>query len=87
MKKYEQADPESYGLTKKAELVKIGKNHIGIVKMRKSRIIMADGKKLLEIADKIIKKEPDVKISIITNAPVCSKTTAFLKEHNINFIS
>jgi hypothetical protein len=44
---------------------------------------MIDGKKLLELADKIRKVEPEVKISIITNAPVCSKTTAFLKEHSI----
>ncbi len=83
MKKHEQIDPEKYGLSKRVSLVKLGRNHIGIIKNRKSRIIMIDGKKLLKLADKICKVEPEVKISIITNAPVCSKTTVFLKEHSI----
>lgn len=86
MKNYEQIDPEKYGLPKKTSLVKIGKNHIGIVKNRKSRIIMSDGKKLLETAEKIRKTEPGIAISIITNAPLCSKTQAFLNEHSISFI-
>ena len=81
----EQLDPEKFGLSKRVELLKLGRNHIGIVKNRKSRIIMADGRKLLEIAEYIRKINPNYKISIITNAPVCSKTTDFLKEHYISF--
>ena len=79
----EQLDSEKFGLSKRVELLKLGQNHIGIVKNRKSRIIMADGRKLLEIAECIRKINPNYKISIITNAPVCSKTTALLKEHSI----
>ena len=41
----EQLDSEKFGLSKKVELLKLGQNHIGIVKNRKSRIIMADGRK------------------------------------------
>jgi len=79
-------DPKVYGLSSRTELKEIKKNHIAIVKMRKSRIIMKDGVKLLEDIKKIIAVNPKLSVSLLTNAPVCSKTSAFLGNHNIKII-
>ncbi|MCP4136533.1 MAG: hypothetical protein GY754_36525 [bacterium] len=76
-------DPKEFGLPSRTMIVSLGKNHIGIVKDRKSRIIMKDGEKLLELAEQIRSSNPGLKVSILTTAPVCSKTTAFLKEQGI----
>jgi len=75
-----------YGLNSRTIIIKIEKNHIGIVKNRKSRIIMKDGNKILELAKQIIKISPDTKVSLITNAPVCSKTAKYLLKNDIEVI-
>ena len=62
-------------------------NHIAIVKNRKSRIIMKDGEKILESAKQIQSVSPKTKVSLITNAPVCSKTTKYLFENGIKVIN
>ena len=72
-----------YGLKSRTLLVKIEENHIGIVKNRKSRIIMKDGNKILESAEQIKKVSPGTKVSLITNAPVCSKTEKYLLGNGI----
>jgi hypothetical protein len=79
-------DPKKFGLSSKTVVKQISKNHIAFVISRKSRIIMSDGKKILEKADKIRKIQPDSRISLKTSAPVCSKTIQFLKDHNIAVI-
>ena len=84
MEKY--IDPSIYGLPNKVVLTKINKNHIAIVKKRKSRIIMNDGKIILIQVNKIKKKEPDLNISLIISGPICSKTVNFLNSQNINII-
>jgi hypothetical protein len=47
---------------------------------------MSDGNKILEKAEKIIKDRPKARVSLKTSAPICSKTTAFLKEHKIEIM-
>ena len=79
-------DPKKYGLHPRTVIEDIGKDHFAIVIDRKSRIIMSDGKKILEKAEKIRSHNRAAKISLKTSAPLCSKTTAFLKENGIEIM-
>jgi len=64
----------------------VGPHQIRIVKRRKSRIIMKDGKQLLQQAQQIKKQFPDVTVEVATTAPVCSKTRAFLQGHGVRVV-
>ncbi len=44
---------------------------------------MKDGEGILAKAEKIKRHVPNAQISLVTSAPVCSKTEAFLEEHGI----
>lgn len=77
-----QLDPADYGLPPRTALFKRGAA-IVIYIDRKSRIIMKDGQKILEKAEKIEKAAPKTKIVVETTAPVCSKTARLLKENSI----
>ncbi len=57
-------------------------NNIYIVINRKSRIIMKDGIKILEMVKKINKVDRNKRVSVLTSAPVCSKTKQFLLDNN-----
>jgi len=81
-----RVDPKEFGITGKIIIEQKARNHYAIAISRKSRIIMADGRKLLEKFNLIKKAKPDVKLSLETTTPVCSKTTAFLKDHGIDII-
>jgi len=72
-----------FGLNSRIKLEQIAKNHIGIVKRIKSRIIQKDAQKIIEIAEAIQQKEADMKISLICNNNICSKSEALLKENKI----
>ena len=80
-------DSKKFGLPSRTVIQQISKNHFAFVISRKSRIIMSDGKKVLEKADKIKRIQPDSRISVKTSAPVCSKTIQFLKDNGIKIIS
>ncbi|MEN8261871.1 MAG: hypothetical protein ABFR82_00195 [Nitrospirota bacterium] len=79
-------DPKEFGLPPKTVIQQISKNHFAFVISRKSRIIMSDGRKILEKADKIKAIQPDSRISVKTSTPVCSKTIQFLKDNKIKVI-
>ena len=79
-------DPKIYGLPGRTVIQKIKKNHFALVKDRKSRIIMKDGIKILEQAGKIWESSPEIKISILTSAPLCSKTIDFLNDNKISIL-
>ena len=81
-----QIDPKDFGITGKTVIELVGRKHYAIVISRKSRIIMADGRKLLEKFKLIKKEKPGAKLSLQTTTPVCSKTAAFLKDHKIEII-
>ena len=49
----ESVDPKKFGLPARTVLEQITSNAIAIVMQRKSRIIMADGKKIIEKARRI----------------------------------
>ncbi len=79
--------PRKYGLSPRTAIGQLSQNHFIIIKERKSRIIMKDGNQILEQVNLIQHKEPKAKISLATNAPVCSKTTVFLQEHGIDILA
>ncbi len=80
-------ESSKYNLGSRTVLAEIENNHIAIVKNRKSRIIMKDGKKILETAKQIQSVSPKAKVSLVTNAPVCNKTTKYLLEKGIEVIN
>tara|TARA_B100001142_G_scaffold134382_1_gene135859 strand:- start:9275 stop:9478 length:204 start_codon:yes stop_codon:yes gene_type:complete len=59
---------------------------ITIVVDRKSRIIMKDGKRILDQAN-AIKKTDKRSVVLLTSAPVCGKTKSFLSNNNISIKS
>ncbi len=63
--------------------IKESRGKIYIIKERKSRIVMKDGEKIAALAQDIGAKNPGNKLIFKTNAPLCSKTRAFLEERNI----
>ena len=79
-------DPKKFGLSPRTVLGQLSPKHFVIIKDRKNRIIMKDGNQILEQFNLIKYVEPKVKISLATNAPVCSKTTTFLLENGIDIL-
>ena len=80
-------DPQKFGLSTRVVIGQLSENHFVIIKDRKSRIIMKDGRQVFEQIQLIKNYTPNSKISLATNAPVCGKTTAFLKEKGIKILS
>ncbi len=77
--------PTDYGLPAKTVLEQHGEA-ISIVIDRKSRIIMADGQKILAKVSTLRSYFPKSKFSLRTTAPVCSKTKLVFKENGILLI-
>jgi hypothetical protein len=81
-----KVSPKEFGLPTRTVLEQIDDNLIAIVMNRKSRIIMADGRKILEKARKIQEVQPALSVALKTTAPLCSKTIQFLKSEGIQLI-
>ena len=77
-------DPKEFGFPSRTILEQVDSKTIALVIDRKSRIIMADGKKILAKAEVIRKQCPDITVLLKTSAPVCSKTVQFLADEGIN---
>ena len=75
-------DPKKYGLNARTVLIENEQKEIIIVINRKSRIIMKDGRKILEKARKRQQQENKI-ISVSTEAPVCSKTKQHPQKNGI----
>ena len=75
-----------YGLNSRVKLEQLSENHIGIVKLIKSRIIQKDAHKIIEIADVIRETDSCIIVSLICNNNICSKSLALLKENRIEVI-
>jgi hypothetical protein len=76
-------DPRLFGLPPKTIVREIDKDTLAIVIDRKSRIIMADGRKILAKAAKIQEAKPGCRVVLKTTAPVCSKTLQYLAENGV----
>ena len=85
-KKIKLSNPKKFGLSSRAVLGQYSNNNWVLIKDRKSRVIMKDGRQILEQIQIIKNKEPKTKVSLATNAPVCGKTTKFLKERGIEIL-
>ena len=81
---FKKLDPQHYNLSSRTQLRENPSGEISIVIDRKSRIIMKDGRRILEQAEQIRAIHAQSTISVLTSAPVCSKTRVFLKEHSID---
>ena len=79
-------DPKSLGLHPRLLVAEIDKNTLAIIINRKSRIIMADGRKILANATKIKNSLSGKWVRVKTTAPVCSKTLQFLGNQGIEVI-
>ena len=80
-------DPKEFGLPPRTVIEQLEGDTIALVIDRKSRIFMADGKKILEKGNNIKKYRPSVNVVLKTTAPICSKTKAFLESHGVKLIS
>ena len=74
-------DPKTFNLNSKA-IIEEEKNTLTLVVSRKSRIIMKDGRRLLDQIRQI-KKVSNKEVLIFTTAPVCSKTKSFLNSNGV----
>ncbi len=83
MNEFKFVDPELFSLPSSTKIKHTGANQYDIVIERKSRIIMKDGEGVLAKVKKIREHIPNAKVSLMTLAPVCSKTKSFLEKHNI----
>jgi hypothetical protein len=79
-------DPQSLGLPPRTVVEEIDTNTLAIVINRKSRIIMADGRKILAKAKKMKQAKPGCKVALKTSAPLCSKTLQYFADHGIAVI-
>ena len=79
-------DPKLYNLHSRITLRK-NKKDIYVVIDRRSRIIMKDGHRIIEIVKKIRDFETGKNVSVLSGAPVCSKTQKFLNENSITIKS
>jgi hypothetical protein len=81
--KLELIDPKKFGLGPRTLIGKTKDGKIFLIKDRKSRIIMKDGKQILDQINMILEKHGSAHIALATNAPICSKTTKFFIELEI----
>ncbi len=76
-------NPQQFNLPARTLLEQIDDKTIAIVLNRKSRIILADGRKILAKARKIKESQSSITVVLKTTAPVCSKTIKFLEAEGI----
>jgi len=76
-------DPKDYNLNARTQLAQVSENEIAIVKRIKSRIIRKDAEKIVGMAAQIKAQHPDLKVSLICNDNICSKSLHLLAEHGV----
>ncbi len=79
-------NPETYGFPKRQELVPLGSNHIGLVKLIKSRIIQKDAKKIVEMVQQIKKVDKSLEVSLVCSSNICSKSLSLLEREGVGVI-
>ena len=76
-------DPKRYNLSLRLNLQQNKLNELFIIIDRKSRVVMKDAHRILEMVNRIQSIEKDRYVSVLTSAPVCSKTRIFLSDNSI----
>ncbi len=79
-------DSKKYGLSSRVNIVVVNDTRFGILKKRKSRIIMKDALQISEIAMAIRNITPNAEIDVIISGPICSKSVNYLKNKLIGVI-
>ena len=79
-------DPISLGLPARTTVEAVDRNTLAIVIKRKSRIIMADGIKILAKVTKIKAAKPGMNVILKTTTPICSKTLQFFEKKGLKVI-
>ncbi len=77
-------DPRRYNLSPRLNLQQNKLNELFIIIDRKSRVVMKDAHRILEMVNRIQSIEKDRYVSVLTSAPVCSKTRIFLSDNSIS---
>ena len=77
-------DPRRYNLSPRLNLQQNKLNELFIIIDRKSRVVMKDAHRILETVNRIQSIEKDRHVSVLTSAPVCSKTQTFLSDNSIS---
>lgn len=83
MEKLEIIDSKRFGLSSRIKIYKKNPSTYLLDRIRKSRIIMKDAEKILEITNQIKTIEPNMNIEICVSEAICSKSVRFLESHNI----
>lgn len=81
-----ELNPSAYNLPVRTNLRAVGNNHIGIVKLIKSRIIQKDAARIVKLARQIQAVQPDIKVSLICTSAICSKSLALLRREGISIL-
>tara|TARA_B100000579_G_scaffold144380_1_gene117177 strand:+ start:587 stop:841 length:255 start_codon:yes stop_codon:yes gene_type:complete len=76
-------DPQKYNLSNRIKLQE-GPEGIFIIINRKSRVVMKDAERILEIVKKIKNVDSKKNVGILSLAPICSKTKIFLLNKKIS---
>ena len=78
-----QIDPAELKLPPSMNLEQVDDHAFILTIKRKSRIIMQDGRKLLEKLQPVRARIPAARIEIRATAPICSKTQRFLTDEGL----
>ena len=83
----ETVNPLLYNLPTRTKLLKDSSGALFIVIDRKSRVVMKDGHRVLNVVKHIKEVNQNTTISLLTSAPVCSKTKEFLSKNKISVLA
>lgn len=75
-----------YKLPSRTIIRQIGDNTLGIIKDIKSRIIKKDALKIVTLSKQIKECEPSIKVVLVCQRNICSKSITHLSEHGIEII-
>tara|TARA_X000000368_G_C22415639_1_gene443800 strand:- start:234 stop:491 length:258 start_codon:yes stop_codon:yes gene_type:complete len=81
-----KVDPKTFNLSSRINIEENNKNEIFFIIDRKSRIIMKDGLRLFEHAQKVKEKRKNSRLFLKTSASVCSKTKKYLNQREIDIL-
>ena len=79
-------NPRKFNLSARTVLEEGKNGQLTLVIDRQSRIIMADGRKIVAKAEKIRMNRSDYPVNLRTTAPICSKTARYLADHDIKIV-
>lgn len=79
----DKPDPRDFGLDGKTVLEWVDDHTLALVMDRKTRILLADSKRILAKIDTIHAVRADIDVVIRTSAPVCSKAVSFLDKSGV----